>query len=137
MAATGDPIMNSGNNIDYTITCNGLKLSSPELTIKSQAYGYAANDPAIVEGAIKTAMVDGISPLNVNVGAITAEADVGETLTSKRDQIYDQSVGAAADAFDSVWDEYYNDYLASGGQAIIDERTEKWEQYHGSDTMLS
>ncbi|MCR5166333.1 MAG: extracellular solute-binding protein [Oscillospiraceae bacterium] len=137
MAATGDPIMNSGNNIDYTITCNGLKLSSPELTIKSQAYGYAANDPAIVEGAIKIAMVDGISPLNVNVGAITAEADVGETLTSKRDQIYDQSVGAAADAFDSVWDEYYNDYLASGGQAIIDERTEKWEQYHGSDTMLS
>lgn len=136
LAATGDAIMNSGNNIDLTITCNGLKLADEQASIMSQAYGYAECDPDVVAIAIQTAMVDGIIPKNVNVGAIEAEANVGDTLSSKRDQAYDQAVVAAADQFDAVWDEFYNDYLASGAQDIIDERAEKWAQYFGDADML-
>lgn len=136
IGAQAPAIMNSGNNIDYTITCNGLKLADPEATIRSQAFGYAENDPDIVEGAIKVAMNDGVAPINVNVGAILAEADIGDTLTSKRDQVYDQAVVCSVDAFDSTWDSFFSDYLASGGQAIIDERSEKWTQYFGDATML-
>ena len=136
LAATGDAIMNSGNNIDLTITCNGLKLADEQASIMSQAYGYGECDPDVVAIAIQTAMVDGIIPKNVNVGAIEAEANVGDTLSSKRDQAYDQAVVAAADQFDAVWDEFYNDYLASGAQDIIDERAEKWAQYFGDADML-
>ena len=32
IAATGDAIQNSGFNIDYTITCNGLHLTDEEMT---------------------------------------------------------------------------------------------------------
>ena len=136
MAATGDAIMNSGMNIDYTITCNGLKLADPEKTQLSKAYNYAEIDPEIVAQADTYAQTDLHFIKNVNVGAIEAEAGIGDTLSSKRDQIFDQAVVAAPDQFDAVWDEFMEDYLSSGAQDIIDERTEKWEQFFGDAEML-
>lgn len=136
MAATGDAIMNSGMNIDYTITCNGLNLSTPELTRLSKAYGYAEIDPELVEQADIYAQTDARPAKNVNVGAIEAEAGIGDTLSSKRDQVFDQAVVAPVDKFDSVWDEFMEDYLSSGGQDIMDERAEKWEQFFGDSDML-
>ena len=136
MAATGDAIMNSGMNIDYTITCNGLKLADPEKTQLSKAYNYAEIDPEIVAQADTYAQTDLHFIKNVNVGAIEAEAGIGDTLSSKRDQIFDQAVVAAPDQFDAVWDEFMEDYLSSGGQDIIDERTEKWEEFFGDAEML-
>ena len=136
MAATGDAIMNSGMNIDYTITCNGLKLADPERTQLSKAYNYAEIDPEIVAQADTYAQTDLHFIKNVNVGAIEAEAGIGDTLSSKRDQVFDQAVVAPVDKFDEVWDEFLEDYLSSGGQDIIDERTEKWEQFFGDAEML-
>ena len=136
VAATGDAIQNSGKNIDYTITCNGTFYGDSELAVKSMAYGYAAADPALVQAAYKIAANDGIAPKNVNVGTIEAEAGVGDTLSAKRDQIFDQAVVASVADFDKVWDSCMADYLSAGGQAIMDERAAKWEQFFGSSVML-
>ena len=136
IAATGDAIQNSGKNIDYTITCNGTNFGDEKLAALSLAYGYAEADPELVDQANKIAMADGLEPKNVNVGEITAEAGVGDTLSSKRDQIYDNAVVAAEADFDSTWDSFMSDYLSAGGQAIIDERTEKWAEYFGDADML-
>ena len=136
VAATGDAIMNSGMNIDYTITCNGLKLADPEKTQLSKAYNYAEIDPEIVAQADTFAQTDLHFIKNVNVGVIEAEAGIGDTLSSKRDQVFDQAVVAPVDQFDAVWDEFMEDYLSSGGQDIIDERTEKWEEFFGDAEML-
>ncbi len=136
VAATGDAIQNSGKNIDYTITCNGTFYGDSELALKSMAYGYAAADPDLVQAAYKIAANDGIAPKNVNVGTIEAEAGVGDTLSAKRDQIFDQAVVASVADFDKVWDSCMADYLSAGGQAIMDERAAKWEQFFGSSVML-
>ena len=136
MAATGDAIMNSGMNIDYTITCNGLKLADPEKTQLSKAYNYAEIDPEIVAQADTYAQTDLHFIKNVNVGAIEAEAGIGDTLSSKRDQVFDQAVVAPVDKFDEVWDEFLEDYLSSGAQDIMDERAEKWEEFFGDAEML-
>lgn len=77
MAASKEAIMNSGNNIDYTITCNGLCMKTEESTIKSIAYGYAESDPDDVANAYKIAMTDARAEKNVNVGAISAEEGMG------------------------------------------------------------
>ncbi len=135
-AATGDAIQNSGMNIDYTITCNGLNLSTPELTALSRAYSYAEIDPELVKQADIYAQTDAVPAKNVNVGTIESEAGVGDTLSAKRDQVYDQAVAAAEADFDSVWDAGIADYLGAGGQAIIDERTEKWEATFGDSESL-
>ncbi len=134
--ATGNAIQNSGQNIDYTITCNGLNLMSAEDTAKSAAYNYAGVDPSYVQTSIEVALNDAISVKNVNVGAIAAEEGMGDPLGKKRDIGFDKSVIASPADFDKVWEENMNDYLKAGGQKIMDERKEKWEATFGDADML-
>ncbi|MBP5670041.1 MAG: extracellular solute-binding protein [Lachnospiraceae bacterium] len=135
-AATGNAIMNSGMNIDYTITVNGLKLTSDELTNKSRALNYPGIPAEDVVNSHKIANTDLRVGKNVNVGAIEAEEGIGDTLSQKRDIAYDKAVVASTADFDKVWDDEIKNYLSAGGQAIIDERTEKWEEFFGSSDML-
>lgn len=125
---------NSGNNIDLTMTCNGLRLATEELTNQSLAYAYAEVDPADVVEAMRVADVDAISPVNIQVGTIEAEAE-GTDLTGKRDETFAKAITAAPADFDSVWDTGMSEYLAAGGQAIIDERTEKWDATYSSENI--
>lgn len=136
LAATGDAIQNSGKNIDLTITCNGTYFGDWDLAKLSLAYGYANSDPELVMLASDISLTDGISPKNVNVGEVVAEAGVGDTLSSKRDQLYDNAVVAKEADFDSTWDSFMADYLSAGGQAIIDERTAKWKEFFGDTEMI-
>ena len=135
-AATGNDIQNSGMNIDYTITCNGLKLTSDELTNKSRALNYPGIAPEDVMKAHTIANTDLRIGKNVNVGAIEAEQGVGDTLSAKRDQLYDNAVVAATADFDKVWDEYMKDYMSAGGEAIKAEREQKWKQFFGDSDSL-
>ena len=134
--ATGNAIQNSGQNIDLTITCNGLNLMNPEDTAKSAAYNYAGVDPSYVQTSIEVALNDAITVKNVNVGAISAEEGMGTSLGDKRDIGFDKAVIAAPADFDKVWDENMSDYLKAGGQKIMDERKEKWEATFGDADML-
>lgn len=136
IAVTGEKIMNSVNNIDYTITCNGLDLGDKEKTIKSIALGYAGTDPSYVEKAYKASITDPREGKNVKAGEIKSEMGVGTSLNEKRNTLLDQAVVAAIDKFDEVFDAGLNDYLASGGQAIIDERKAAWERTYGDATSL-
>ena len=134
--ATGNAIQNSGQNIDLTITCNGLNLMNPEDTAKSAAYNYAGVDPSYVQTSIEVALNDAITVKNVNVGAISAEEGMGTALGDKRDIGFDKSVIASKADFDKVWDENMSDYLKAGGQKIMDERKTKWEATFGDSDML-
>ena len=136
IAATGDPIMNSGFNIDYTITCNGLNLMDQSKTDLSIAHSYAGIEPEIVAEANRIAQVDARQEAHVNVGPIDSEEGMGTALSEKRDIMYDQCVIAPVDDFDATWDKYMADYLSSGGQAIMDERESKWATVYGdTDTV--
>ena len=130
-----DWFQNSGKNIDMTINCNGLRLATPELTNLSLAYSYSDVDIADVQGAIDAAMLDWRSAPVPNCGDIAAEAE-GTDLSGKRDQAYDNAVVAAVADFDAVWDAGMAEYLANGGQDIIDERAAAWDATYGSATML-
>lgn len=136
LAATGENIMNSPLNIDYTITCNGLKLDTEELTVKSRALSYAGTDSELIVVADKYTTRDGRPGKNIQVPTIEAEAGLATALGDKRNVLYDNAVVATTDKFDSVWDEGMADYLASGGQAIIDERAEKWAATYGDAEQL-
>lgn len=128
IAATGDKIMNSPSNIDYTITINGLDIGNTDLNIESIAQGYVGVDPSYIERAYEYSIKDARYAENVNVGAIQAETGMGPALSEKRNTVLTQSVVAAQNKFDSVFDSGMNDYLASGGQAIIDERKAAYEK---------
>ena len=136
IAAIGDPIMNSGFNIDYTITCNGLNLMDASKTLLSTAHSYAGIDPAIVQEADKIANTDIRREKCVNVGVIAAEEGMGPALSEQRDVLYDKCVSCSEADFDATWDAAIEEYLAAGGQAIIDERAAKWAEIYGDTTSV-
>lgn len=134
--ATGDYIFNSNLNIDYTITNNGINLGDPEIDIETLANGYEGIDPSYIERAYNPDTFDIVYVPNPKLGEITAETNVGTSLTELRDATLCQSVVCSTDEFDTVYDSQYQAYLDAGGQAIIDERTEKWEAAYGDATDI-
>jgi len=130
IATTGEYIMNSPNNIDYTITINGLDLGDVDLNVKSIALGYAGVDKRYIEKAYKITSNGASFGRNINPGEIKAEEGMGPALEEKRDNFLTKSVACKPDQFDSVFDEGMKDYLNSGGQAIIDERKAAYEKMY-------
>jgi putative aldouronate transport system substrate-binding protein len=131
-AVKGEKIQNSDKNIDYTILINGLDLGDPVLTTKSLANSYPGVDKRYIERAVATQRKDARIGANFNVGIIAAEEGQGPAFTEKRNNMLVQSVVAKPADFDAVWDNGMKDILASGVQAIIDERTAKWSQFYGT-----
>ncbi len=136
IAATGNDIQNSGFNIDYTITCNGMNLTDAEKTAKSLAHSYAGVDADDVNKANELAKTSAIPAKNFKTGEIVAENGMGTPLAEKRDIVYDTAVSASVENFDSVWDAAMADYLGAGGQAIMDERAAAWDKTYGDATEL-
>ena len=132
LAVQGEKIMNSPSNIDYTITLNGLLLEDMDRTNISVAQGYASVDPRYIEIAADATVLDGRVVAKFTVGPIAAEEGMDTVLKEKRDAFLNQAAIAAPDQFDVVYDGGMEDYLASGGQAIIDERAVAYEKYYGA-----
>ena len=134
--ATGDHIMNSPLNIDYTMTINGLDLGDEDLTTRSIAFSYPGVKAEVIADAYENSTRGGIIAQNINVGDITSETGMGPALSEKRDVVLNQAVVAKPEDFKQVFDAGMQDYLASGGQAIMDERAEKWEAMYGDAEEL-
>jgi len=127
LSAVAPDIMNSPRNIDYTMTINGLDLGDPELNAKSNALAYPGVDAAIVQKAYADTNRGARFNRNYKAGEIKAEEGIGSALADKRNVVLNTAIVAAPDAFDAIFDAGMADYLASGGQAIIDERIEAYE----------
>ncbi|MBN2736170.1 MAG: extracellular solute-binding protein [Spirochaetales bacterium] len=129
---TGEKIMNSPSNIDYTILLNGLDLGDQDLNIKSLALAFSGVEKRYLEQSYKIMKHDArISP-NYNVGIIKAEEGMEAALKEKRNTFLVQAVVAPVADFDKIYDSGMADYLQSGGQAIIDERTNLYKEFFGN-----
>ncbi len=130
LPVTGEKIMNSPQNIDYTITINGLDLGEPSLTARSVALNYGGVDKRFIEPAYIITSNEARYGKNIQVGEIKSEEGMGTVLSEKRNNLLVQAIVAKPQEFDSVWDRGYEDYLRSGGRAIINERAEKYSQFY-------
>jgi putative aldouronate transport system substrate-binding protein len=121
----GEKIMNSAQNIDYTITINGPDAGDPKKTARSLALGYAGVDPRYIEKSYLIQRTDSRIGASFKVGEIKSEEGQGPAFKEKRDNLLVQAVVAKPADFAKVWDKGMKDILASGVQAIINERKEK------------
>ncbi len=117
-------IMNSNQNIDYTIIMNGLFLGDEATTIKALANGYTVA-PSLITAAYENAMRDAKSN-PVVPATLSAAGPYSQTLIDKGLVLMAESVTAKPADFDKVWDAAIADWLASGAQEIIDERAAKY-----------
>jgi putative aldouronate transport system substrate-binding protein len=133
----GDPyIMNSSTNIDYTITINGLDLGDPDLYAFSKALGYPGTDPSLIQKSLAIGTYDRRIGKAVNVGVITSEEGMVDELNTKRNNMYITAITASPANFESVWSAGMADLLQSGLQAIMDERSLKWDRTYGAGTTM-
>jgi putative aldouronate transport system substrate-binding protein len=124
--AEGPWIQNSPQNIDYTLPINGLDLGDPDLNVRALANGYSW--PAeLIENAHSIAMHNG-TPDPVIPVALSAGGPVQQTLIDKHNVFTTAAMVARPADFDRIWDAGIADWLASGGQAVIDEKNEKFYQ---------
>ncbi len=132
LPVVGEKIMNSPSNIDYTITINGLDLGDPVLTARSVALNYPGVDARFIERAYEITSNEARYGINAQVGEIKAQEGMDTALAEKRNNLLAQAIVAKVEEFDAVWDRGFNDYLRSGGQAIIDERAQKYDAMYGN-----
>jgi putative aldouronate transport system substrate-binding protein len=121
---TGDWIQNSGYNGDYTIPFNGLNLGDPAKNLKAMITRYPEY-VAQVERAYTMAMKDG-KPYPVVPVILTKGVEYAATLNGKENALKVAAITCTPEQFDRVWDDGIKDWLASGGQAVIDERRDKY-----------
>jgi len=114
-------IQNSSNNIDMTIPMNGIELGSPDKNARVLALGYGNTPPEVIVNAYTIALSNGRA-FPVYQAATTKDGVYGQVLSDKADALLAQSIIARPADFDRVWDAGIRDYLASGGQEVIDER---------------
>lgn len=119
-------MMNSNQNIDYTMNMNGLFLETQEASIRALAAGYSY--PAdVIQRAYNVALTNGRPSLVVQTSSpLTVAGPLGQTLVDKAKVIYSELFRCAPAQFDSRWDALIADWKASGAQAVIDERRAKY-----------
>jgi putative aldouronate transport system substrate-binding protein len=124
--ASTDPkwIQNSSLNIDYTMPVNGTDLGSQDMNMKALALSYPGYNADIIGNAYSISIKDARAPI-VHPGTITKTQN-SQTLSDKADALLSQAITASPANFDSVWDTGLRDWLASGAQEMIDERTGLW-----------
>jgi putative aldouronate transport system substrate-binding protein len=118
----GDPwFQNSSNNIDMTMPMNGVEMGSQELNSRVLALSYGNTPAADIVNAYAVATKNARAPAVYQ--ATTRVNQYAQTLTDKSDALLAQSIRAPTANFDRIWDDGIRDWLASGGQEVINERT--------------
>jgi putative aldouronate transport system substrate-binding protein len=122
--ATGLWIQNSPQNIDYTISINGLDVGDPELNIKVLANSYTVPPQLIVDAynmATKNTWTVPVVPVT-----LSAAGPYAASLQDKGNQLLTEAITRPPGQFDRIWDMGIADWMASGGQAILEEREAKY-----------
>jgi len=117
---------NSQNNIDYTLPMNGIELLDPDLNARVIALGYGNTPPEVIVNAYNLSVANGRAP-PVYQAVTTKDGVYGQVLKGKADALIAQAVMARPQDFDRVWDVRLKDYLSSGAQEIMDERSALWK----------
>ncbi|TAH67869.1 MAG: extracellular solute-binding protein [Anaerolineaceae bacterium] len=128
--AENEKIMNSPQNIDYTIMINGLDVGDPEKNALALAGSYAVDSQLVVQ-AYENAIRNGRPSIIVPV-TLSAAGPYTQTLTDKGNELLSTAVVAAPADFDRVWDNGIAEWRASGADEIIAERQAKYTEYMNS-----
>ncbi|MCL2362025.1 MAG: hypothetical protein FWC73_09465 [Defluviitaleaceae bacterium] len=124
------------NNFDINFVANGFCTGDEELTVNTLALAYAGIDPADIMATRTMALNAARVWRTVHTRPIDAQEGMTTPLNEFRDQIFVNTVIAAPDEFDAIWDTMIAQYMAMGGQAIINERDQAWvEQFGDVDFM--
>ena len=122
IANDGEFIMNSPQNLDYTIVVNGLNVGSTELNALARSLAYPGVPPQAIVDAYMAAMENAIMPIIIP-GTLPFENSISEVLFNEITRLLTLAMVAPADQFDEVWDRELTFILDNIGAArVFEER---------------
>ncbi|MNJ38221.1 Lipoprotein LipO precursor [compost metagenome] len=112
---------------DMTIITNGQQLGSPEKNREARALQFPPKYQDEVRAAMEVSNTDTIPPVLMDK-PIEAQTKYGTTLLDKFHEFIVKTTTAKPEQFDTVFEGAMNDYMTSGGQAILDERIKVYNE---------
>lgn len=116
---TGDNMQTSYLNLDYTLVVNGVELGDQQKNIKA----LAASAPGFEEVAEKSYKINTTDTYTSFFFDTPNESNIkfGKTLGDMNKQMTDKLIVCKPGEFDSLYDKLVAEYMAAGGQAVMDE----------------
>lgn len=106
------------NVSDYALVYNG----NPDFDTNVKATCAALSDfcKPIRETTLKTAIIGGVSPYQF--GNIESQTKYNANLTSTMAELRVNCIMAAEGTFEATWENWYNEYMAIGGEEVINDK---------------
>lgn len=122
----GDYHFNSMQNLDYTLIVNGQYLDDPSLLMKAQATSYQgyAN---LYEEMYTVGTTDPIVNSFHFDTVLAADSQYNTSLLALKKEMYVKCMMAKPEECLSVYQELLGNYMAQGGQAVMDEKIAAWD----------
>jgi len=121
----GDPwFQNSSQNIDITMPLNGVEMGSQELNSRVLALSYGNVPTDTIVNAYAISVKNARAPVVRQV--TTTVNQYGTTLQDKAKALFAQAITGRPADFDRTWDAGIADWLASGAQQVLDEKSRLW-----------
>lgn len=115
------------NGGDMAIISNGKQLGESEKNVEAYVYGMPEAFRDETRRALTVSRSDTIKPVQFD-RPIEAQSKYGTALRDKFHEILVKTTMVKPDQFDSTFESMMKDYMASGGQAILDERTKAYKE---------
>ena len=106
--------------------CNGFYYGSDELNYAATAMGFPGYEDVVADSLVISN--DGAYEPVSFTRTIQSRIDYGTTIVSKEAELLVQVVTCKPEDFDATWDKYINEILSAGGQQIIDEQREAYQE---------
>jgi putative aldouronate transport system substrate-binding protein len=119
---------------DFPILVNGFEFGSPERNITAAATGYPGYE-SLIKQAIAIGMKDAYPPPWIDQILTMGIKYDGPVLFPKAQEIFTKTIMCKPSEFDALYDSLVKDYLASGGQAVIDEKAAAYRQMVKAGTV--
>jgi putative aldouronate transport system substrate-binding protein len=114
------------NQGDMAIISNGKQLGDADKNVEAYVVGMPEKYQEETRKALSISRSDTIKPILFDK-PIEAQAKYGTALLDKFNEIIVKLAMVKPEQFDSTYDQMIKEYLANGGQAILDERTEAYK----------
>jgi putative aldouronate transport system substrate-binding protein len=119
-------IQNSAQNIDYTPIMNGMFLETEEESLRALAAAYPWPSEKVM-AAYHVSMNNGKpGPVIATSEPLRVAGPLNQTLVDKSNTFVVQAIITPAANFDREWDNGIADWLASGAEAVRQERAERY-----------
>lgn len=131
LAAKGETIMNTPNNIDYTMIVNGVVGKTKEDTIKRNSLAYSGNIQKLYVEAWRLSITDGYNPPENTLNELpAADGKYGNAVAAKSNEFYARTISCKQEDFEAVWKQQIQGMLTTGADKMLAERKAMWLKYH-------